>query len=128
MCAADLSFSSPRLTTAHKEWWLSPTTNRSGGESVFQISPESSSNCWHCETGIAKVAHRLDWSSGGYMNPTEFREVGHRVVDLLAGYLEHIEERPVFPNVEPATLTKLFAEPLPEHPSTAEEVFAELEE
>jgi glutamate/tyrosine decarboxylase-like PLP-dependent enzyme len=95
---------------------------------VFQISPESSSNCWHCETGIAKVAARLDWSSGGYMNPTEFREVGHRVVDLLAGYLEHIEERPVFPNVEPATLTKLFAEPLPEHPSTAEEVFAELEE
>jgi aromatic-L-amino-acid decarboxylase len=49
-------------------------------------------------------------------------------VDLLAGYLEHIEERPVFPNVEPATLTKLFTEPLPEHPSTAEEVFAELEQ
>ncbi len=45
------------------------------------------------------------------MNPKEFREVGHRVVDLLAEYLEHIEERPVFPNVDPGTLTKLFAAP-----------------
>lgn len=47
------------------------------------------------------------------MNPGEFREVGHRVVDLLAGYLEHIEAKPVFPDVEPSTLTQLFAEPLP---------------
>ena len=62
------------------------------------------------------------------MNPKEFREVGHRVVDLLAEYLEHIEERPVFPNVDPGTLTKLFAESLPEDPSPAEEVLAELEE
>jgi len=36
------------------------------------------------------------------MEPGEFREVGHRVVDLLAEYLEHIEEKPVFPNVEPS--------------------------
>ena len=34
------------------------------------------------------------------MNPGECREVGHRVVDLLAEYLEHIEEKQVFPNVE----------------------------
>ena len=62
------------------------------------------------------------------MNPREFREVGHRVVDLLASYLEQIEEKPVFPNVEPATLTRLFSEPLPEDSSTAEEVLSELEE
>ena len=31
------------------------------------------------------------------MNPKEFREVGHRGVDMLAEYLEHIEEKPVFP-------------------------------
>ena len=30
------------------------------------------------------------------MNRGEFRELGHRVVDLLADYLEHIEEKPVF--------------------------------
>jgi aromatic-L-amino-acid decarboxylase len=62
------------------------------------------------------------------MNPKEFREVGHRVVDMLAEYLEHIEEKPVFPNVEPSTLTQLFAEPLPQHPTSPEKVLAELEE
>ena len=41
------------------------------------------------------------------MNPGEFREVGHRVVDMLSEYLEHIEEKPVFPNVEPSTLTTI---------------------
>ena len=40
------------------------------------------------------------------MNAGEFREVGHRVVDLLAEYLEKIEERPVFPDAQPAALTK----------------------
>jgi aromatic-L-amino-acid decarboxylase len=62
------------------------------------------------------------------MNPGEFREVGHRVVDLLAEYLEHIEEKPVFPNVEPSTLTQLFAEPLPQDSSPPEKVLQELEE
>jgi aromatic-L-amino-acid/L-tryptophan decarboxylase len=62
------------------------------------------------------------------MNPQEFREVGHRVVDLLAEYLERIEEKRVFPNVEPRTLTELFAEPLPQDPSAAEQVLGELED
>ncbi len=42
------------------------------------------------------------------MDAAEFREVGHRVVDLLAEYLENIEEKPVFPDVEPATLDQAF--------------------
>jgi glutamate/tyrosine decarboxylase-like PLP-dependent enzyme len=62
------------------------------------------------------------------MGAGEFREVGHRVVDLLAEYLENIEEKPVFPNVEPATLTQLFAEPLPQDPSPAESILSELEQ
>jgi aromatic-L-amino-acid/L-tryptophan decarboxylase len=62
------------------------------------------------------------------VNPGEFREVGHRVVDLLAEYLEHIEEKPVFPNIEPSTLTQLFAEPLPQDPSSPEKVLGELEQ
>ncbi len=61
------------------------------------------------------------------MNSGEFREVGHRVVDLLAEYLEHIEEKPVFPSVEPSLLAQLFAEPLPQDPSPPENVLAEIE-
>ena len=62
------------------------------------------------------------------MNPGEFREIGHRVVDMLSEYLEHIEEKPVFPNVEPSMLTQLFAEPLPKDSSPPEQVLQELEE
>jgi|SoiMethySBSTD1v2_1073268.scaffolds.fasta_scaffold66787_3 aromatic-L-amino-acid/L-tryptophan decarboxylase len=62
------------------------------------------------------------------MNPSEFREIGHMVVDLLAEYLEHIGEKPVFPRVDPHLLTELFAEHLPEEPSPAEKILRELEE
>jgi aromatic-L-amino-acid decarboxylase len=62
------------------------------------------------------------------MNAGEFRKTGHQVVDLLAEYLEHIEEKPVFPNVEPSTLTRLFAEPLPQDSSAPEQVLGELED
>jgi aromatic-L-amino-acid decarboxylase len=62
------------------------------------------------------------------MNPEEFRTVGHRVVDILSEYLEHVEEKPVFPNVDPNTLTQLFAEPLPRDSSPPEKVLQELEE
>jgi aromatic-L-amino-acid/L-tryptophan decarboxylase len=62
------------------------------------------------------------------MDAGEFREVGHRVVDLLAEYLENIEEKPVFPDIEPATLNRFFAEQLPQDPSTAENILSELEQ
>jgi aromatic-L-amino-acid/L-tryptophan decarboxylase len=62
------------------------------------------------------------------MDPREFREVGHRVVDLLSDYFEHIEEKPVFPDVEPPFLTTLFDEPLPENSIPAEQVLNEIQE
>jgi aromatic-L-amino-acid decarboxylase len=62
------------------------------------------------------------------MNGTEFRDLGHRVVDLLAEYLEHIEERRVFPDVEPRTVNQLFAEPLPEEATSPQRVLQEIEE
>ncbi len=61
------------------------------------------------------------------MDTSEFRGVGHRVVDLLADYLERIEQRPVFPNVEPAILNELFDEPLPETGVSSDSVLDELE-
>src|ERR1700691_1934518 len=42
------------------------------------------------------------------MDAHEFRTLGHQVVDLLADYFAHIEEKPVFPDVEPRFLTQLF--------------------
>jgi aromatic-L-amino-acid decarboxylase len=62
------------------------------------------------------------------MNAKEFRDVGHSVVDMLAEYLDHIEEKPVFPDVEPRTLHQLFSEPLPQDPNSPEHALRELEE
>jgi aromatic-L-amino-acid/L-tryptophan decarboxylase len=61
------------------------------------------------------------------MDAKEFRDVGHRVVDLLAEYLDHIEEKRVFPDVEPRKTNELFAEPLPQDPNLMEDVLNELE-
>jgi aromatic-L-amino-acid decarboxylase len=52
--------------------------------------------------------------------------MGHQVVDLLADYFDHIEEKRVFPDVEPQTVNRLFAEPLPQEPSSPDSVLDEL--
>jgi len=62
------------------------------------------------------------------MDSNEFRDLGHQVVDLLAEYLNHIEERRVFPDVEPRIVNRLFAEPLPQQSSPPDTVLAELEQ
>src|SRR5215831_16682854 len=62
------------------------------------------------------------------MDRKEFRALGHQVVDLLADYLESIENRRVFPDVEPRTVNQLFQEPLPEEPSASDAVLQELQE
>jgi aromatic-L-amino-acid decarboxylase len=62
------------------------------------------------------------------MDVQEFRDTGHRVVDLISEYLENIEGRPLFPEVEPDQLTALFNESLPGLPTAAGEVIGELSE
>lgn len=61
------------------------------------------------------------------MHTPEFRAAGHRIVDLLADYLEQVEDAPLFPNISPKELATLFDEPLPETPSTLASIMDELE-
>jgi aromatic-L-amino-acid/L-tryptophan decarboxylase len=62
------------------------------------------------------------------MDGNEFRDFGHQVVDLLSDYLNHIEEKRVFPDVEPRTVNQLFTEPLPDNPTSPEAVLSELQD
>ena len=62
------------------------------------------------------------------MDQKEFRELGHEVVDLLADYIEHIEEKPVFPDVDPGTVNRLFTEPLPQDSTSPDGVLDELKD
>jgi aromatic-L-amino-acid decarboxylase len=62
------------------------------------------------------------------MDMDEFRRMGHRTVDRLAEYLEGVEERPLFPDVQPRFLQEAFAEPLPQDPAPLEAVLDELDE
>lgn len=61
------------------------------------------------------------------MHTPEFRAAGHRIVDLLADYLEQVEGTPLFPNISPKELAELFDEPLPENGSTLASIMDELE-
>ncbi|HEX4065735.1 MAG TPA: pyridoxal-dependent decarboxylase [Acidobacteriaceae bacterium] len=62
------------------------------------------------------------------MDAREFATLGHQLVDRLTDYFEHIEEKPVFPTVEPQALTRLFDEPLPQRSMPPDAVLAEIEE
>jgi len=62
------------------------------------------------------------------MDPKEFRDLGHRVVDMMAEYLDHIEEKRVFPDTEPQTANQLFTGPLPGDPSPPDTVLDELKD
>ena len=62
------------------------------------------------------------------MNGNEFRNSAHKVVDLVADYLDQIEQKRVFPDASPRTVNALFDEPLPQDPSVPDRVLAEVEE
>jgi aromatic-L-amino-acid/L-tryptophan decarboxylase len=60
------------------------------------------------------------------MEGKEFRDLGHRLVDLLANYFDDIETKRVFPAADPRTVNQLFAEALPQDPSSPDRVLDEL--
>ena len=53
--------------------------------------------------------------------------MGHDVIDRLAAYFDSVQDRPVFPNVEPAEVNRLFEEGVPSDGTSAEAVLAELD-
>ena len=59
------------------------------------------------------------------MDPLAFRAAAHAVVDLMADYLETVEDRAVFPAIEPGTLRPLFPATPPEEPEPLEAILAD---
>jgi len=61
------------------------------------------------------------------MSPEEFRHWGHRVVDWIAHYLEHIREYPVLAQVEPGELVSRLPKAAPEEGEPMEAIFEDFE-
>uniref|UniRef100_A0A2K5R4M7 Aromatic-L-amino-acid decarboxylase n=1 Tax=Cebus imitator TaxID=2715852 RepID=A0A2K5R4M7_CEBIM len=61
------------------------------------------------------------------MNASEFRRRGKEMVDYVANYLEGIEGRQVYPDVEPGYLRPLIPAAAPQEPDTFEDIINDIE-
>ncbi|KAM8826104.1 aromatic-L-amino-acid decarboxylase isoform 1-T1 [Synchiropus picturatus] len=61
------------------------------------------------------------------MDVEEFRRLGKEMVDYVADYWKTIEERPVYPDVEPGYLRPLIPTEAPQQPETFEDVMKDVE-
>ncbi|KAM3872934.1 aromatic-L-amino-acid decarboxylase [Diretmus argenteus] len=61
------------------------------------------------------------------MDVAEFRRRGKEMVDYMADYLENIEQRQVYPDVEPGYLRSMIPTEAPLEPETYEEVIKDVE-
>ncbi len=61
------------------------------------------------------------------MNISEFRETGHKIVDLLSDYLLQIEEKPLLKDTDPQIIENLFNEPLPAEGENSDDIIKELQ-
>uniref|UniRef100_A0AAY4DQR2 Aromatic-L-amino-acid decarboxylase n=1 Tax=Denticeps clupeoides TaxID=299321 RepID=A0AAY4DQR2_9TELE len=61
------------------------------------------------------------------MDAAEFRRRGKEMVDYIADYMETIERRQVYPDVQPGYLRPLIPEEAPEAPETYEDVVKDIE-
>uniref|UniRef100_A0A8D3CAU5 Aromatic-L-amino-acid decarboxylase n=1 Tax=Scophthalmus maximus TaxID=52904 RepID=A0A8D3CAU5_SCOMX len=61
------------------------------------------------------------------MDAAEFRRRGREMVDYVADYLENIEQRPVYPDLEPGYLRPLIPAEAPLEPETFEDIMRDVE-
>nr|QGW62420.1 dopa decarboxylase transcript variant 26 [Homo sapiens] len=61
------------------------------------------------------------------MNASEFRRRGKEMVDYVANYMEGIEGRQVYPDVEPGYLRPLIPAAAPQEPDTFEDIINDVE-
>lgn len=63
----------------------------------------------------------------GSMDAAEFRRRGREMVDYVADYLEKIEQRPVYPDLEPGYLRSLIPSEAPLEPESYEDIMKDVE-
>ncbi|KAM6935289.1 aromatic-L-amino-acid decarboxylase [Lycodopsis pacificus] len=61
------------------------------------------------------------------MDAAEFRRRGKEMVDYVADYLENIEQRPVYPDVEPGYLRSLIPSEAPLEPENYDDIIKDVE-
>ncbi|XP_039662699.1 aromatic-L-amino-acid decarboxylase [Perca fluviatilis] len=61
------------------------------------------------------------------MDAEEFRRRGREMVDYVANYLENIEQRPVYPDVEPGYLRSLIPTEAPLEPDNYDDIIKDVE-
>lgn len=61
------------------------------------------------------------------MDVGEFRRRGKEMVDYIADYLENIEQRPVYPDVEPGYLRGLIPAEAPVEPDDYNDIIKDVE-
>ena len=61
------------------------------------------------------------------MDAAEFRRRGKEMVDYVADYLENIEQRPVYSDVEPGYLRSLIPTEAPKEPESYDDILKDVE-
>ena len=62
------------------------------------------------------------------MQYEEFRQAGHYLVDYITDYLKNIDNKKLFPNINPTELYKLFDEVIPDQPKSLAQIQQTIEE